>query len=154
MQAYEALVAESWPIGVALEGADVDVICHATTLCLFAATCRGLFQHRLGYLEERSSLDPPAFVCRFRLEDLTFAVFGQNRSDSGQNAYRHMLVEERLLAIGEETLRDRVMALKRQEKSTEEAFAMALGLSGAPYLTLLEFERLNDRALRDDVANS
>ena len=72
---------------------------------------------------------------------------GQACPVSQQRAYRHMVVEARLLELGGEPLQSAIIALKRSGLKTEPAFARCLGIHGDPYLALLALEALDDEAL-------
>lgn len=148
---YDAVVAGSWPIGIALAGADVDVICNAPSLERFASHCRSCFQHLPSFVEEQADTDPREHLCRFASHGLIFEIFGQARPVARQNAYRHMLVEARLLALGGEDLRRRVLARKCQGANSEAAFASALGLVGDPFQTLLLLEQQGDEKLTHSI---
>lgn len=75
-------------------------------------------------------------------------IFAQPRPVIEQNAYRHMVVEARLLEIGSARAREAVRALNKAGLKTEPAFARYFHLEGDPYATLLELERLNADELR------
>lgn len=148
LAAFDPVVAGSWPIGLARPHADVDVICHARALDLLARRCRQAFGDRPDFSEERAPLDPPAYLCRFAFRTLRFEVFGQDLPVDRQNAYRHMVVERRVLDLAGPSLKEAVMDAKASGLTTEEAFARVLGLDGDPYLAVLLLESLDDAALR------
>ncbi len=52
-------------------------------------------------------------------------------------AYRHMIIEYRILLEKGEAFRQSIVELKRQGMQTEPAFALLLGLKGDPYTELL-----------------
>ena len=68
-----------------------------------------------------------------------------------QYAYRHMIVEARLLKIGGPAARPAIRRLKREGRKTEPAFAHYFDLEGDPYETLLELDGLDVDALRAHV---
>ncbi len=148
LAAFDPVVAGSWPLAVALPGADVDILCHAPDLERFAAHCRGAFGGRGGSTQWRRAGPPPAVVCRFQFQGRLFEVFGQDLAVERQNAYRHMVVEGRLLGLYGLALREEVLRLKADGFGTEAAFARALGLAGDPYAMLLDLEGLSDTALK------
>ncbi len=61
-----------------------------------------------------------------------------------QRGWRHLVVEQRLLALGGEGLLEAVLALRRQSMKTEPAFAAVLKLTGDPYLALLDLAKQDD----------
>ncbi|GKT33655.1 Protein of unknown function DUF4269 like protein, partial [Aduncisulcus paluster] len=67
-----------------------------------------------------------------------------------QNAYRHMVIEHRLLTLESdkaEILKEKITELKSGGTKTEPAFAMLLGLQGNPYQALFSLEELSDSDL-------
>jgi hypothetical protein len=66
-------------------------------------------------------------------------IFGQPAPVQQQNAWRHMLIENAILQEQGEEFRRQIIGLKKQGIKTEPAFAQLLGLSGDPYLALLQY---------------
>jgi GNAT superfamily N-acetyltransferase len=95
----------------------------------------------------RSNTQPEALVASFSSEGLALEVFCQDLPVTQQHAFRHMVIEGRLLVLGGEALRDKIVALKRAGTKTEPAFAAVLGLSGDPYAALLRLEAYSDARL-------
>jgi hypothetical protein len=62
-------------------------------------------------------------------------------------AWRHLIVERRLLALGGRGFRTAVLALRQRGMKTEPAFAASLGLKGDPYLALLDLREQSDQSL-------
>ncbi len=145
---FDPAVAGSWPVGLARPDADIDVICHARALEVLAQRCRQAFGDRSNFSEEMAPLEPPAYLCRFTIRTLRFEVFGQELPVERQNAYRHMVVERRLLHLAGPSLKEQVMRAKDSGLTTEEAFARVMSLNGDPYLALLLLELLDDKKLR------
>ena len=65
---------------------------------------------------------------------------GVDKPTDEQNAYHHMLVEARLLELGEEEFREEIISLKREGIKTEPAFCRAQGVEGNPYENMLNEE--------------
>jgi predicted metalloenzyme YecM len=143
LRALGPLVAGTFPLGLGVPDSDVDVLLSLEDLP------GGLreFRERYGAYPEFSieavTVDGlPTVICRFRVDDVPFELFAQPRPAIRQTAYRHFLVEERLLKHGGTELRKRVRAERSAGAKTEEAFARALHLDGDPYQRLLELQRL------------
>lgn len=81
-------------------------------------------------------------IASFTIEGQEIEVFGQTTPTTLQNGYRHMVVEQRLLAKYGEDLRLQIIELKNQGLKTEPAFARALNIEGDPYIELLKLFRL------------
>lgn len=127
------------PINIDIESSDLDVICQWFDKNAFATALHSLFGHYPNFTFWENPAHQ-AIVAHFIVDGVEIEVFGQNIPPKTQNAYRHMLVEDKLLAQHGEAFRQQIVSLKRQGYKTEPAFALALGLEGAPYLALLTLE--------------
>ena len=77
----------------------------------------------------------------FRVAGFDIEIFGQDIPTQRQNAYRHMVLEHRLLRERGESFRQEIIRLKQQGYKTEPAFARLLGIEGDPYSGLLALEK-------------
>ncbi|RYD74479.1 MAG: DUF4269 domain-containing protein, partial [Sphingobacteriales bacterium] len=76
----------------------------------------------------------------FFINNFEFEIFGQNIHTEDQNAYRHMLVEHKILQEKGEDFRKQIIELKNQGYKTEVAFAKLLALKGDAYEELLKLK--------------
>jgi hypothetical protein len=83
-------------------------------------------------------------ITRFTYLQWPFEVFAAAAPVRDQIAWRHFVIERRLLAIGGDGFRRAVMLRRHQGLKTEAAFATTLNLAGEPYATLLELEGADD----------
>lgn len=149
---YSPTLVGTFPLGLQIEGSDLDLACTCADLDVFAGALAGLGFPRI----ERRALEPDAVVASMVVGDVEVEVFGQALPVHAQAGFRHMIVEGRLLVLGGAPLADRVRAAKRAGLKTEPAFAAVLGLHGDPYRAVLDLEALPsdrlaalvDRALR------
>ncbi len=146
---YGPVLAGTVPLGIDVAGSDLDILCEVHDFARFEADlaagfgrCEGFRvtapRLRGGELSMTASFDHGGFIIE---------PFGQPLPAERQSAYRHMVIEARLLALGGAALRRRIVALKRSGVKTEPAFAQCLGLDGDPYLALLDLEALDDSRL-------
>jgi hypothetical protein len=141
---YTPTLIGTFPLGLQVDGSDIDIACSCTDLDAFARALAELgFPH-----VERRPLEPDAVVASMIAGDVEVEVFGQAVPVYAQAGFRHMVVEGRLLAVGGAALADRVRAAKRGGLKTEPAFATVLGLAGDPYRAVLALEPLADDAVR------
>ncbi|GAA1182181.1 DUF4269 domain-containing protein [Nesterenkonia xinjiangensis] len=134
---HEWALAGTLPIGVDVEGSDLDVLIHAEDIDAVHQAMRGRFAHRAGFATWRHSRED-AWCAAFEEEGFLVELFIQAMPVAQQRAHRHMLAERRLLRAHGTPLRDQVRALKSQGIKTEPAFARALGIPGDPYTALLD----------------
>lgn len=148
LAAYTPVLAGTVPLDLNLPGSDLDVICHADDLSAFREVLDRRYGGHAGY---RSGIvakdDGPAVVASFAASPFPVEVFGQGLPVERQRAYRHLVVEARVLQLGGAAALESLRGLRGQGLKTEPAFARLLGLSGDPYLALLDLERLDDGQL-------
>jgi len=94
----------------------------------------------------------PTVFARFVFSGLPIEIFGQPRPVPEQNAYRHLVVEARLLAIAGGRARREIRQMKRFGIKTEPAFACYFNLEGDPYEALLDLAPLGDDDLRQAIS--
>lgn len=139
---FRPLIAGTFPLGIQVESSDLDVLCEVHDFARFTAVATGAF----GHLDDFEVHEP---TINFTWHGTHVELFGQPLSVFEQHAFRHMVVEGRLLRLGGDALRERVMALKRAGVKTEPAFAEVLRLAGDPYDALLALESASDDRLRE-----
>jgi hypothetical protein len=148
LAAFDPVLAGTYPLDLAVDGSDLDVLCHAPDLALFERAVREALGDRPGFRCERQPVGTTlAVIARFRSQRLPVEVFGQPLPIDRQRGYRHLLVEARLLARGGAPLRRAVATLRRSGLKTEPAFARALGLDGDPHQRLWTLSWREDDAL-------
>ena len=100
----------------------------------------------IGIDIDSSDLD---IICEvYNLDDFEIEVYAQNIKSTEQNGYRHMIIENRILSLGGDLVRQKIIELKKSGLKTEPAFAKLLNLEGNPYDELLKLEKLNDVEIR------
>lgn len=140
------------PLDIHTADSDIDVVCEVRDLDGFASLLHGTYGHREDFTLWRRAADeardePEAVIARMETSCYPVEVWGQDRPTVRQTAYRHYVVQRRLLRLGGEPLREAVQALKEGGEKTEPAFCRLLGLSGDPYRALLALEDQPDAEL-------
>ena len=77
-------------------------------------------------------------MAKFSTQTFTIEFFGQNTPVQQQHAYKHMLIEHKILQKMGPEFKAAIIKLKKEGLKTEPAFAKLLGLTGNPYTALLE----------------
>lgn len=150
---YSAILCGTIPIDLDIPDSDLDIICHAADLDAFEADVRRLYEAMASFRSRRVIRNGlPSAVVSFRYTDFEIELFAQDRPVTAQNAYRHMVVEARLLEIGGPAARDKIRELKLTGLKTEPAFAAYFSLPGDPYETLLALSELPIDSLRERFA--
>lgn len=138
---YDPILVGTIPIGIDVDNSDLDIVCCWKNKAEFVEKMQREFPGEKDFfLWEKPALGNESIVCSFFLDDFEIEVFGQDIATNEQNAYRHMLVEYKILQQKGESFRRQIIRLKQQGIKTEPAFAKLLGIEGDPYLGLLEYE--------------
>ncbi|HEX8110192.1 MAG TPA: GNAT family N-acetyltransferase [Kofleriaceae bacterium] len=149
---FQPTLIGTYPLGLAVDGSDLDIACACDDLDRFEHALRATLA-ALG-VAARFERSETAVVAAFELGDVPVEIFGQALPVTAQRGFRHMVIEGQLLVIGGAALAARIRDLKRAGTKTEPAFAQVLGLAGDPYEALLALEAWPPDRLRDLVARS
>lgn len=145
LSAYGATLIGSYPIAVDLPDSDIDIACEISDVIRWERDVAALYGHFPRYAATSTERDDgPALIIRFEAAGLTVELFGQTLPVVRQRGYRHMLVEQRLLALGGEAARAEIGLLRVAGMKTEPAFARLFRLPGDPYQTLYEMSDWSD----------
>lgn len=145
---YGPVLAGTIPLGLDLEGSDLDIICEAPDLGAFQRTVTSAFgahQDFRAAIKDKAGL--PSVIAGFMARGFPIELFAQQQSATQQRACLHLDIEARLLRLGGEPTLLAIRGLRRQGLKTEPAFAHHLQLQGDPYLALLDLARCDDAAL-------
>ena len=141
-------LAGSLPIDLALENSDLDIITYASDLKSYAGLLRREFGHLDSYQSSRGIvLGVATLMTKFMFQGEAYEIFTQAVLVPQQNAVIHLLVEERLLALGGLEFREKIWMARQSGLKTEPAFGEVLGLE-EPYRDLLSLEDLSDHEIR------
>ncbi len=96
---FRPVLAGTIPLGIDLPESDLDIICEAQDPEGFGALLARAFPGCEVRHKEVGGL--PTVIGRFRHGSFAMEVFGQPRPPREQNVVRHMVAEDRLLALAE-----------------------------------------------------
>jgi hypothetical protein len=152
---YTPILTGTLPLDIDVENSDLDIICEVHDLAAFERQVTSVFGAQEGFcIKQKIIGGMPTGVANFIFDGFPVEIFGQPRPVTEQNAYRHMVVEARLLAIGGERARREIRQLKRAGLKTEPAFARYFHLKGDPYAVLLQLAMLGEGELRGMIGCS
>lgn len=138
---FSPVLAGTVPIGIDVDSSDLDIICCVNDFDEFEKILKEHYGRFKGFKIERRSIRSHRYVlAQFHGEYFEIEVFGQTLPVLKQNAYRHMIVEHRLLLQKGKEFRREIVNLKQSGIKTDPAFAEALELKGDPYDAVLELE--------------
>ncbi|WP_089153306.1 DUF4269 domain-containing protein [Paenibacillus rubinfantis] len=153
LDAYHPVLDGTIPLGIDVPGSDLDIICEVYDANRFEQELKLHF----GACEEYTCSSKTVggllrTVANFTYRGLAFEMFGQPKPVTAQNAYRHMVIEHRMLEIGGAAAREAIRRLKVDGLKTEPAFGRFFRLEGDPYETLLAVYDWDDARLRHFIA--
>lgn len=145
---YTPILTGTIPIDIDIEGSDLDIICEVNDFSAFERLLRSEFGDFQDFILTNKIVNRiRRMKANFQLEQFEVEVFGQPIPVTKQNAYRHMVIEDRILRLYNEDFRKQVRSLKRKGYKTEPAFAMLMDLEGDPYESLLGVESWADEKI-------
>ena len=144
---FDPRVAGTPPLGIDLPGSDIDVLCFAPDARAFTDTVWPAFSGAPAFIAKQWVDPPRPVVVSFEAASWQIQLYGEAIPVERQRGWRHFVVERRLLALGEHDFRAAVLALRQRGMKTEPAFAAVLGLTGDPYVALLDLGEQGDQPL-------
>lgn len=138
---YNPILTGTIPIEIDLPESDLDIICQCKDHIRFSSLLSELFEDQNDfevYTYDQNQIKTT--IARFTTKRFTIEIFGQDIPTILQSAYRHMMVEYKILNLKGEAFKAGIIKLKQQGYKTEPAFAKLLRLKGDPYTALLNIK--------------
>jgi hypothetical protein len=143
------------PIDIDIPGSDIDIICQTDDLEFLKHAVRNAYGEIPGFQVKRKSIEGiPSIVAHFSFDGFPIEIFGQALPIEAQRAYRHMIIEARLLELFGEKARTNIRKLKQSGLKTEPAFGSYFQLEGDPYLALLKLEKIDASELLKRISQT
>lgn len=146
---YHPVLAGTIPLEIDVPESDLDLICEVYDAKRFEQELQLHFGACRDYACSSKTVGGLLrTVANFTHRGLAFEVFGQPVPVTAQNAYRHMVIEHRMLEMGGAGTRDAIRKLKAGGLKTEPAFGEFFQIDGDPYEALLAMYDWEDARLR------
>ncbi|SDT05691.1 DUF4269 domain-containing protein [Winogradskyella sediminis] len=142
LEKYDPILTGTIPIGIDLPESDLDIICECQNHSEFKTYLSENFSNKKDfkvYSTKQNGIE--STIAEFKTDNFLFEIFGQNIPTEKQNAYQHMIIENRILKEKGSEFKQEVKKLKSIGIKTEPAFAKLLGLNGNPYSELLKLKK-------------
>ena len=139
LKPFDPLLTGTIPLNIDIDTSDLDIICCLIDPVSFQRHLIDEFSRQQNF----KILTPKhtgAVAAAFIVDGFLIEIFGQPIPTREQAAYRHMLVEQKILEEKGEVFRNQVVELKKQGYKTEPAFGKLLGLTGNAYEELLKLK--------------
>ncbi|MGG6314208.1 DUF4269 domain-containing protein [Paenibacillus macerans] len=152
LAAYHPVLAGTIPLDIDLPGSDLDLICEVHDARRFEEELERCFGSCKDYACSSKTVGGILrTVANFFHGGFEFEVFGQPKPVTEQNAYRHMVIEHRMLEMAGPEVRRAVKKLKEEGLKTEPAFGEFFRLETDPYAALLDMYHWEDQRLREFI---
>lgn len=139
LEKFRPILAGTIPIEIDLPESDLDIICECKDHSEFSELLTQAFEDKKDFKICSTQLNGiESTVAEFKTENFTYEIFGQNIPTEKQYAYRHMIIENRILEQKGTEFKNEIIKLKSNGIKTEPAFAKLLGLKGNPFEALLK----------------
>jgi len=139
LHSYAPILVGTIPIEIDIKTSDLDIICEMKDELAFTNDLSNFFGAEKAFSISRND-SFKSIKASFMIGGFEVEIFGQHIPTIMQNAYRHMLVEYRILQERGEDFKQEIIKLKAAGYKTEPAFAKLLNLEGDPYEALLRIE--------------
>lgn len=138
---FDPILVGTIPINIDIENSDLDIICYWKNKTDFKTKIQAVFGFEKEFrIQETQIGDQETVIANFRIDPFEIEIFGQNIPTKNQNGYKHMVIENQILASKDENFRLKIIKLKQKGYKTEPAFGLLLGLKNDPYLELLHYK--------------
>lgn len=140
---FNPILCGTLPIGIDIEGSDLDIIMEVFDPNKFENKVKLLFSNKEKFIFKKTVIRNFSVVkANFIYGGFEFELFGQPQSVKEQYAYLHMVIENFIIS-NHPSVQEEVILLKKQGYKTEPAFCKVLGLKGDAYETLIDFGKKN-----------
>ena len=138
---FEPILVGTIPINIDIENSDLDIICYWKNKTNFITKIQSFFGNEKEFTIQETAIDnQETVIANFKIDLFEIEIFGQNIPTKNQNGYKHMIIENQILASKDENFRLEIIKLKQKGYKTEPAFGLLLGLKSDPYLELLNYK--------------
>jgi len=152
LEKFNPILAGTIPLEIDIDSSDLDLICESSDLLEFQSTLKFYF----GNMDSFDTYIPkvrdiPTIVATFKFYNFTFEIFCQSVPVENQFAVIHLKIEERLLRLSGDHVKEKIRNLKKQGMKTELAFATYFKIKGDPYEELAKMADYTDQQLIDMI---
>ena len=131
LKEFSPVVVGTLPIDLFTSDSDIDIICCYSDITEFESKLDGSSRIDLNGIK--------SVISNFDFNGFKFEIVGQPIPVTDQLAYRHLVVEWKILEERGDGFRQEIINLKESGIKTEPAFAQLLDLPGDPYEALLDY---------------
>lgn len=137
---YNPILTGTIPIDIDIAESDLDIICECRNHKEFSNKIIDLYGKQKRFRIKTELYNGiKSTIAEFKGPTFNIEIFGQDIPTKEQNAYKHMMIEYKILKEKGKAFKNEIIKLKQNGMKTEPAFAQLLGIKGNPYNKLLNF---------------
>jgi ferredoxin len=153
LKQYDAVLAGTVPLNISVADSDLDVLCESRDQDQFCRDLKRNFSRYNGFLMKKKPVrGVDTVIASFSCMDESIEIFCQPVTVTDQYAYRHMMVESRLLRMGGWCAVQEIVKLKKSGMKTEPAFAHYFGVEGDVYQRMYELYDATDEQMKNALS--
>lgn len=143
LSVWQPIISGSLPLGLSLPSSDLDILLYSANIDQASVDISKALAHitDLVWHPAYPSHGGNGLLGKVEEAPLPIEIFLCDTPVLQQNSHRHLLTEYLYLVREGEQLRNKVLRLKSDGKNTEEAFALALGLTGHTLDAMLKWPK-------------
>lgn len=150
LNGYYPILVGTIPIDIDIKSSDLDIICQTDNYKVFDEIIQLHFHH---FEHFSTNINANRYLANFKYKNFEVEVFATKQPTDLQPAYRHMLIEDRILHLLGSNFRNEIRALKNKGLKTEPAFGLLLEITDNPYEVLLQYEKLSQIELQEKLGS-
>lgn len=143
LKEYSPILTGTIPIGIDIPSSDLDIICEVSNFDNFKLLIN---KHWGGFPFFIEVLNKNTYIASFKYNGFEIEIFAQDIPSLQQNAYRHLVIEHRILNLADLRFKEEIIQLKLNGYKTEPAFGKLLNLQ-TPFEELLQIYECSDEEL-------
>lgn len=98
LDTYKPIVVGTIPIEINIENSDIDIIGETSNFEKATNHLTENFSHYIEFkIDQLINNNETCLTCNFRIDTFEIEIYLENKIPTEQNAYRHMLIEAKLL---------------------------------------------------------
>jgi hypothetical protein len=151
LASFQPAVAGTAPLGLSIGGSDIDILCCAEQLDAFEQVIWDHFRNEDAFSLRRWVSEDRPVIAVFKAHGWPFQIFGSQTPVKEQIGWSLFQAELRLIEIGGDRLKTKIVRLRNNGLKTIPAIACLLGLEGDPFQALLAIGKLSDADLAEII---
>ncbi|MCB0368382.1 MAG: VOC family protein [Bdellovibrionales bacterium] len=154
LKPFNPLIAGTFPLKLDTNDSDLDILISSKDFDLVKKIAlESLSIYPQFKYSELIVNGEPSLNISFIYQTLKVDVFVQKTPSIRQRGYLHFLIEERILKIAGDSLREKIKQLRNQGLKTEPAFSQAMQLKEDPFEELLLIQKKSNQNLKELLLN-